>query len=254
MNKPNFKMIAKSVSKAIDKHSPQILLGLGIAGMVTTTILAVKATPKALKAIEDAKEQENKDKLTTVDTVKATWKFYVPAAALGGVSVVCLLGSNSVHQKRTAALATAYKLSETAFTEYRNQVVETIGEKKEQTVRDKVAQQQLEQMPFTRTEVYVTGEGDTTFLEPLSRRYFKSDIEKVRRAENVLNKQMIHDMYGEVTLNEFYDEIGLSPTDVGNNLGWTTEHLIDLDIRPGMTDDGKPCLVVGHYNAPKYHE
>lgn len=252
MNKPNFSAIVKSTQKAIRKHSPQILTGLGIAGMVTTTILAVKATPKALKAIEAAKEEAQKDKLTPVEVVKATWKCYVPSAVLGVSSTACLVGANSVHQRRAAALTTAYKLSETALAEYREKVVETIGEKKEQTVRDQVAQKQLDQTPVSKTEVYMTGDGETTFLEPLSKRYFKSDRTKVEKVENTLNKQMLHDICGDVSLNEFYDELGLDRTDLGDNLGWTTEHLIDLDIRPGLTDKGEPCLVLGHYNAPVY--
>ena len=131
-------------------------------------------------------------------------------------------------------------------------MVETIGEKKEQVVREKVNQKRLEQTPVTKNEVYVTGDGDTIFLDPLSKRFFKSDIDRVRKVENALNKQMIHDICGSVSVNEFYDELGLERTDIGDYLEWNTEHLIDLDITPGIADNGKPCLVLGHHNAPVY--
>lgn len=252
MNKPNVAKFIKSAQSAVVKHSPEILTGFGIAGMITSTALAVKATPKALQLIEEAKKEKDTDVLPPVDTVKVCWKCYIPAAVTGTVSIACLIGASSVHIKRNAALATAYKLSETALTEYREQVVETIGEKKEQQVREKVSQKQLEKYPVNPSEVYITGEGDTLFLEPLSKRYFKSDIEKIRKIENILNKQMIHDICGSVSLNEFYDELGLERTDIGDILGWNTEHLIEIDITPGMTPNEKPCLVIGHYNAPKY--
>jgi hypothetical protein len=252
MNKLNFTQIFKSVQASVSKHSPEILTGIGIAGMVTTTVLAVRATPKALKLIEEMKKEEGTDELKPIDTIKATWKCYIPAAVTGVTSVACLIGASRVSLRRNAALATAYKLSETALTEYREQVVETIGEKKEQTVRDKVNQKQLDKNPVSRNEVFITGDGDTLFLDPLSKRYFSSDIDRVRKAENTLNKQMLHDICGTVSLNEFYDELGLDRTDIGDEMGWSTEHLIDLDIGPGMTDNGKPCLVIGHYNAPRY--
>lgn len=252
MNKLNVAGFFKSAQAAVVKHSPEILTGIGIAGMIATTVLAVKATPKALKLIEEKKQEENTDQLMPIETVKTAWKCYIPAAVTGAASIVCLIGASSVSLRRNAALAAAYKLSETALTEYREQVVETIGEKKEQTIREKVSQKQIEKTPVSTNEVYITGEGETLFLEPLSKRYFKSDIERVRRVENLLNKQMLHDFCGVASLNEFYDELGLERTDTGDILGWNTERLIDLDITAGMTQNGKPCLVIGHYNAPIY--
>jgi hypothetical protein len=237
----------------ISKHSPEILTGIGIIGLVTTSVLAVKATPKALKMIEEKKNEEHVDELTPAETVKVAWKPYIPAAITGVTSIACLIGASSVNVKRNAALAAAYKLSETALIEYRDKVVETIGEKKEQAVRDKVAQKQIDDTcPVEIHDVYHTGNGDSLCLDPLSKRLFTSDIEYIRRCENEINRQLIHDICGSASLNEFYDEMGLERTDVGDILGWSTDHLIKLDIRPGMTKDGKPCLVISHYNAPKY--
>ena len=253
MNKSNVASFFKSTRAAIVKHSPEILTGIGIAGMITTTVLAVKATPKALELVEEAKKVERTDALTLVETVKVAWRPYIPAAVTCTVSIACLVGASSVSARRNAALATAYKLSETALTEYREQVVETVGEKKEQAIREKVGQKQIEKNYADTSEVQETGSGDTLFLEPLSKRFFKSDRSKVEKAENLLNKRMIHDFIGTVSLNEFYDEIGLDRTDLGDVMGWNTEHLIDLDITPGITPKGNPCLVLGHYNAPKYN-
>jgi hypothetical protein len=252
MNKPNFVRIFKTAQTAMSKHSPEILTGIGIAGMITTTVLAVRATPKAVMLIEEKKKEEGMDELKPVETVKVAWKCYIPAAVLGATSVACLVGASRVSLRRNAALATAYKLSETALTEYREQVVEAIGEKKEQAVRDKVNQKQIEKVPVGKNEIYITGDGESLCLDPLSGRLFKSDIDRIRKAENEINRRMIHDICGSASLNEFYDEIGLEHTDLGDILGWNTEHLINLDITPGLTDNDKPCLVIGHYNAPKY--
>ena len=136
--------IFNELGKAVKKHSPEILTGIGVAGMISAVVVAVGATPKALKLIEDKKEQEQKDKLTVKETVKTAWKCYIPTAAVCVASAVCIICANSVSSKRTAAIATAYKLSETAMREYHDKVVEVIGEKKEKTVRDSIAKDKIE--------------------------------------------------------------------------------------------------------------
>ena len=233
------------------KHSPEILTGIGIGGMITTTVLAVVATPKALALIEKA-EQEKEEQLTPIETVKAAWKPYVPAIVTGVGSVACLIGASSVNARRNAALATAYQLSTTALAEYKEQVLDTIGEKKEELVREKVSQKQLDKTPISGNEVIFTGNGTSLCLDPLSQRYFECDIETIRQAEITLNKQMQQSICGSVSLNEFYDEIGLDRIDIGDELGWNAGYLIDLDDHPGKSSNGKLCWVIGHHNAPMY--
>lgn len=251
MNKPNIARLARTTRRFVSKHSPEILTGVGVAGMITTTVLAVRATPQALKLRSEA-EWEKGEELTPIETVKAAWKPYIPAVVTGIASTVCLIGANSVSARRTAALAAAYQISETALSEYREKVIETVGEKKEQTIQEKVNQEKINKNPVNKAEVINTKRGNTLFLEPLSGRYFRSDIDKVRRAENMLNKRILQDIVGSASLNEFYDELGIERTDIGDSLGWNTDTIIDLNITPGITADEEPCLVIGHYNAPRY--
>lgn len=251
MSKVNLSKIVKGVKFTLSKHSPEILTGIGIAGMITTTVMAVKATPKALLLIEDAKYEKDTAKLTIPETVQTTWKCYIPAAVTGALSVSCLIGASSVHLKRNAALATAYKLSETALTEYKDQVAKTFGEKKEQEVRDNIAKEHIEKHPVTKQEVIITEKGKTLCYDELSGRYFKSDIEEIRRAVNEINRQMIDEM--SVSLNEFYYELGLNSTKMGDELGWNISHgMLDVNFSSQLADDGTPCLVVEYSVAPKY--
>lgn len=254
MNKSDVSKFFKGAKVSMEKNAPAILIGLAILSGGTAVILAVKDTPKALKRIEDKKRETGVDKLTPLETVKTTWPCYVPTALAFTFAAGCAIGSQSIHAKRHAALATAYKISETALVEYRDKVVETIGEKKEQTVRDKVAQEQINKNPVNQKEIIITGKGTSLCLEPFTKRYFESDIETIRRAENKLNKNMLQSICGSTSLNDFYIEIGLEPVDeaIGYTLGWNAEHQIDIDIRPGITPDDRPCLVIGHTNPPKY--
>lgn len=250
MNKPNVSKLLKGVKTFASNHSPEILTGIGIAGMVTATVLAVKETPKALMLIEDA-QYEKKDTLTAPEKFKACWRCYIPAAVTGAASIACLVGASSVNLRRNAALATAYKLSETALTEYREKVIETVGDKKEQLVREKIDKDHLEKNPVTNSNVIITGNGDTLCYDSLFGRYFNSDIDKIKRAINELNRDMISDMY--VSLNDFYDRLDLDHIEIGDDLGWNVDDgLIDVDFGSQLASNGRPCITLNYTVAPRY--
>lgn len=254
MNKQDLAKLFKDAQTIVARHSPEILTGIGIAGMITTTVLAVKATPKALKLI-DAKQEElypnSTQKLTTVETVKTTWKCYIPAAITGVTSVACLIGASSVNARRNAALATAYNLSATALTEYKDKVVETIGEKKEQIVRDKVAEERIKKEPVNNSAIIISGNGNTRCFDTITKRRFTSDIEQIKRIVNELNRRMVNgDDY--ISLNEFYYELGLDGCSIGDDLGWNVcDGLIELDFSAQLDADGVPCIVIDYAVAPK---
>lgn len=253
MNKPNFAKLVGDARMALNRHSPEILLGVGIAGMFTSLVLAVQATPKALVRIEETKNDLHKDKLTVGETVKATWKLYIPAAITSITSTACLIGSNSVQARRTAAIATAYKLSETALAEYKEKVVETIGEKKEKVLREEIASEKATQQNTSESKVYITGGGTTLCLDPISMRLFESDINAIKRAVNEINEKMLVSPFGYASLNEFYSELGLEATSQGDDMGWNVSTgTVKVDIGAGLTKDSRPCIVLDYRVAPRW--
>ena len=252
MNKVGLKQTIKSAERVLTKYSPGILTGIGITGMIGATFMAVKATPKALYLIETKKEESEVEELTSVETIKTCWKCYIPAALTTVVSAACLIGASTVSAKRNAALATAYSISEAALREYQEKVVEVIGEKKEKAVRDAVAKDQIERDPVTKSEVVIIDSNSNTLCyEPLSGRYFKSTIDKIKKAEIKLDRQMIQEMY--VSLNDFYWEIGLDGTDLGDKMGWNlSKGYMDLSFSSQLADDGTPCAVIVYGIPPVY--
>lgn len=252
MSKFNLTAAARSIKGVLGRHAPEILTGIGVAGMVTSTVLAVKATPKACLLINDRKDELEVEKLPVAELVKTTWKCYIPAVVTCGASIACLVGASSVNFKRNAALATAYKLSEAALSEYKDAVIETIGEKKEQSVRDKVAEERLKKNPVSKSEVIVTGNGTTLCYDPVGNSYFKSNIQQIESAKNKLNARMLSENY--VSLNDFYDELGIGPTKLGDDLGWDIykDGLIDIAFSSRIAEDGTPCLVMDYSIAPRY--
>lgn len=250
MNKKGISNFIKTVGNKLSEHSPEILTGIGITGLLSTTVLAVKATPKALRLIDEKKEEYDTDELTNMEVIKTCWKCYIPAAVTASISVACIIGANTVNSKRNAVLATAYKLSESAFSEYKEKVIETIGEKKEEEVRDKIAKDRIEKNPVNNNEVIITGKGDVLCYDVVSGRYFKSDVDKIRKAENTLNKKLMNDMY--CSLNEFYDLIGLPFTQMGFDLGWNVnDSLVEIEFSTQLSEDDTPCVVIQYSVLPK---
>lgn len=252
MSKLNVAKIIKEIETVVTKHSPEILTGIGIAGMVTTTVLAVRATPKAMRLIEDKRNETATEKLSAAETVKTTWKCYIPAVVTGAFSISCLVGASATNLRRNAALATAYKLSETALIEFKDAIAETIDEKKIQEVRDKVAEKRIEKNPVSKTDVIMTDKGTTLCYDSLSGRYFYSDMDSLKKAENELNRQIINNMYQ--SLNDFYDLLGIEYSRMGDEVGWNLDNgTIELSFSSQLADDGRPCLVVDFNHAPEYN-
>lgn len=229
------------VTKATEK-SPEILVGMGLAGMLTSTVLAVKATPKAL----DILAQEDED-LTNLEKVKKTWKCYIPATIGYCTSAACIIAATSTNNKRNAMLAGAYKLSESALLEYRNKVVEVVGEEKEKEIRDSIAKDRVEDRPV----ITCLGKDDYLCYDMLSGRYFKSDIDKIQKAVNDMNYKLLNDNI--LSLNEFYYELGMKGTDIGYEQGWDiSKGMIEVSFSSIISENDEPCIVMYFDNPPQY--
>lgn len=255
MKQTKVSKMVKNIENSTKKHSPEILLGLGIAGGISSTVLAVKATPKALMLIEQEKTERRShgedDILKPIDVVKIAWKPYVPSVVTGSAAIFCLIGSHSINSRRNAAIATAYKLTETAFSEYRDAVVEKIGKDKEQEVHDKVAENRIRRDPIVNNEVIIANNGEVLFYDSISGRYFKNTVEGVRKVINDMNEQILTQDY--MSLNDFYYDLGLSSTSMGDELGWNVIYgKIDIAFSTQMTEDEQPCVVLNYRVAPRY--
>lgn len=248
----------KSTKKTLIKHSPEILHGLAIAGAITGAVLMVPSTVKALDLIEEEKRtqaaEENIDKdeveLTKKEIIKTAWKCYIPSALLLATSTACIIMGDKTTAKRTTALATAYKLSEVALQDYKDAVVETIGEEKARVVKEKAAQKKVDRVK--NEEVYILGDGKVWFFEPISYRYFQSEVADVKNAIATLNYRMTSGMEETITLKEFYDEIGLKYSIDTPDIGWGLykEGLIKIDFVATTMENGNPCLMLDYETQP----
>lgn len=229
--------LAIKTSKTVKSNSPEILTALAISGVVTTSYLVGKASFKAAQELKYA--DPNKD-LTTKERTKRVWKFYIPAGISGAVTIGCIIGASKSNARRTAAAVTAYSITEKAFSEYKEKVVEELGKGKEQKLRDQLAQESVDKTPPGSKELVIIGGGHVMCCELYTHRYFKSDMETLRKAQNDINSDILHGLYA--TLEEFYDLIGLPHTSVSNHMGWDDGKVMELKFSTTLTEQGEPCL------------
>ena len=269
MKKDDILKFFNNIKKEISRHSPEILTGIGIAGMISTVTLAVKATPKAMTLIEEAKKNKEKEaheagifskkdekyafELSPIDVIKAGWKPYIATAITGVISIACIIGANSVHARRNAALATAYQLSATAINDYREKVTEIIGQEKEHIIRDKVVEENINIPEVKPKSNVVETFKDVIFYDIAFGQTFYSNTEAIRKAVNDINKNMINYQYA--SLNDFYDLLNIQRIDIGEILGWNLSRDDFLEVstdRVSTTKDGRPCYVLEYHKAPQY--
>lgn len=240
----NFTNLSTRLAKVIADHSPVILTAIGVTGTVLTAYLAGKAAFRVGKDV-NAGHYENlmADKMPEFYDAKALvatyWKEFIPAVAVGTLTVTCIIMANRVGDRRTAALAAAYGITEKAFDEYKAKVIEKVGQKKEQAYRDEIAQERVDRQPLSR-EVVILGGGDVLCYDAHSGRYFHSDMESLKKAQNDTNYQILNDFYASLT--DFYGRVGLTKTQESDDIGWNSDKILDLQFSTVLSEDGRPCL------------
>nr|DAK10496.1 MAG TPA: hypothetical protein [Caudoviricetes sp.] len=244
--KLNIKPLIASSSGFVKKYSPQILTGLGVGSAVASVYLTYKATIKATSMYID---QHAAGEPTPLALVKEQWKsFLIPLSALA-VGATCSILSNSIGTRRVAAMASAYSLLDKSFADYREEAKSLVGKGKEKAIHDKVAEKIVTKNPPAEGNVIVTGNGETMYCDSLSGRYFKSNTDDVKYAINKLNYQLRAE--DNVSLNEFYDMLGLEHTKLGEELGWTSDNFVDVEFSAQLYNDKDPVIVLDYSIEPK---
>lgn len=291
--KKSFKEIGGELLQAADKNSPAILTGLVCAGVLGTAILAWFNAPKAKDIIDQYKEdvadlesayskesphhnvmseirevksdadkkhnevmQDFKEEKAarTTKMVGGVAKQVLPVVVMGGATIACAIGANTVSSKRIAALTAAYSISEKALTEYTQKVQEVLGAEKENKVQAAIAEKKVKENPPTdSTQVILTGKGDVLCYDTYSGRYFRSNAETIRQKVNDLNEQLMDEYY--ISLNEFYYMLGLPEVKLGNELGFCIDSgKLNMKFSTTLAEDNTPVLVLNYDISPKYSQ
>lgn len=255
--------LARRAKFLVNDNTPAILTGMAVTGTVTTAYLTGRATFKAASIIEEERQLQvalnNGDYKEDIDfatstKVKLVWRLYLPPASLLATTLVCIIVANKIASKKLAALAVASGISERALQEYKSKVVERLGNKQDTAIRDEIAQDRLNNQPVNSREIILAGTGEVLCYDMLTGRYFQSTVEEIKRAENKVNHDLIHFM--DASLSEFYDLIGLPPTQYSDTVGWTVNQHVEVDFSTILSSDDRPCVAISFKDNPiaDYHK
>lgn len=255
-------LIPMAVSKALgrralvlEKNSPAILFGAGLAGMVGSTVLACRATLKLEEILDESKvdlrkvktlehreySEQDREKDVSIVYARTTMKIarlYTPAVIVGTASVAALVQSHSILNRRNAALTAAYVALEKGFAEYRQRVVEKYGEEEDRNFRYGTREVEVIKDGKKKTAVRV-GEGEPSiyarFFDPLSTEWSKEpeyNLIFLKCQQNYVNDLLR--ARGHVFLNEVYDKLGIPRSKAGSVVGW----ILIGDVKDNFIDFG----------------
>ena len=236
----------------LKRNASTSLTCIGGAGVVGTAILAVKATPKALRVLEEA-EKEKGEELTVAEKIVVAGPKFVPTIIIGAATVTCIFGANVLNKRKQAALVSAYALIDRSYNEYKDKLKELYGEEAHQNIVDSIAIEKAKDIHINSANVLTmcdtSLEDDYSepvlFYDEYDNRYFEAPIEQVLLAEYHVNRNLV--LRGYVPLNELYDFLGLEPTEYGSTVGWSVEdefYWIDFNHRKVLLDDTLECYII----------
>ena len=240
----------------LKKHSPEILVVGGVVGLVTSGVMACKATTKLSAILDDSKEQielfdkvvenpdmvteeytaedaENDKKIVKVQTAVKVAKLYAPAVAVGVVSIGAIFASNNIMRKRNIALGAAYATVDTAFKDYRNRVVDRFGEELDKELRYNLKTKEIKETVEDENGKKKTVKKKINYIDSsLPSEYaviyddgcagWTKDPEANKffliQQQNYANERLKR--RGSLCLNEVYEMLGFPPIKAGQVVGW----------------------------------
>lgn len=233
----------------VRRNAPTILTCVGSIGVVATSVMAVKATPKALRLLEEEKAEKGGD-LTKLEVVAVAWPAYIPAIVTGATTIACIFGANVLNRCQQASLASAYALIDNSYKEYKKKVEELYGKEANAQVQQEIAKDKYKENNIQQEN------DELLFYDEFSGRYFNATMERVLVAEYQVNREL-HNT-GHDTLNHFYELVGLNPIYGGDALGWSEggnyerywQSWLDFRHNKVAMDEGLECYIITMFEEP----
>lgn len=246
--------LARRLGKLTTDNSPTILTSVGVVGAITTAYLAAKASFN-VGGVVASRNIEASEEIDVIETPRdvvqfihksGLWKQYIPAATVGAATIICIIGANSINGRRAAGLAAAMTIVEKTAEEYKDKVVEKLGARKEEALRDELIQDRVNETYVDNVKIFGAEAGQLC-VDKFSLQYFRSTVEDIHKAVNALNYALIHDGYA--SLSEYYRLLGIEAPSYSENIGWNSDRLLEIRVASVLAND-IPCIAVEFKNEP----
>ncbi len=253
--------------KSYSKQST-VLSCIGAVGVITTVVMAVKATPKALLLIDEEKRCRSKEHfdedlnewvgspISKGELIGLVWKCYIPATLVGLSTIACIFGAATLNKRNQASLVSAYALLNQSYQQYRNAAKTVYGEDADEKIKIETAK-----------NVYVSAGGchiydpeseseEILFYDTFCQRYFTSTMSSVINAQYHINRNFA--LRGWSDINELYNFLGLEEHRGGDLIGWSADEMMESGLTPWVEfenrlvemNDGLECYLISTLYEP----
>lgn len=247
----------------IKKNAGTILSVMGSIGVVATAITAARAAPKAIKLLDDAREEKG-SKLSKMEIAQIGFKTYLPVGLVSVATITYIMSANVLSRNKQANITSAYALLDQSYKDYRRKVIEMYGEETDHKIIEAIAVDRAKEVRISAS--YMCDNVDLSlddssgkpvlWYEEYSKRFFEATLEQILSAEYHLNRNYI--LRGCATINEMYDFFGLDPVEWGDDLGWEPmnegEFWIEFNHFKAKLDDGTEFYILDLPFAPRKAE
>lgn len=243
-------MFTNNIKNILKNNTSNILTAVGIVSFIGSTVAAIQATPKVMCVLVDEFGTIDIKNVEPKLLLKNTYKYYIPTMGLAIIGISSIVLANRVDAKQKAVLSSLYGLANTTLNQYKSAILEEVGKNKASKIKEIVSQNKIDNSPIPIEYNAEYADGLDLCYDSLSGRYFLSNIEHLRRAQNDANFEMINSY--SISLNELYDCIGISTSMLGSMVGWNTDCPIEMVFDTTVhKESGKPVLVMDFMSLPK---
>lgn len=247
----------------IKKNAGTILSVMGSIGVVATAITAARAAPKAIKLLDDAREEKG-SKLSKMEIAQIGFKTYLPVGLVSAATITCIMSANVLSRNKQANITSAYALLDQSYKDYRRKVIEMYGEETDHKIIEAIAVDRAKEVHISASYMFDNVDlslddrsgKPVLWYEEYSKRFFEATLEQILSAEYHLNRNYI--LRGCATINEMYDFFGLDTVEWGDDLGWEpmdeSEFWIEFNHFKAKLDDGTEFYILDLPFAPRKAE
>jgi hypothetical protein len=250
-------------AKLLVDNASVLLTAAGVVGTVSTAVLAGRAGFKAADILRemkyDASHDENGDRIDVdvamsqfhipvKDKIVKIGPHFIPPVVTGTATVAAIIMGHRVSAQKAAALAAAYGLAERNLSEYKEKVAQHLTGPKKEKLETEIAQDKVNAASGSDRIILVDGSDEVLCFDTATDRYFKSSPEKIRRAVNATNAEILN--HGGANAAYFYSELELSPTQWGNECGWGIGEQMDVKFDYVEASGNRPCLSITFEKMP----
>lgn len=239
--------LKKMFSNFWKKNKTKIEIGVILSSFIGATLIAIKNTPKANKVLEDFDSIE--DQKLKRDCIIEVGKIYLPSILLTITGTVMLIRTMNKKDNKILALSSIYQITEESLNKYKDIVLNEVGKNTYSKIESKYREDDIKN---NSNKIIITNSGNILFLDTLTNRNFRSDMNFIDKVINKLNNRINQGEF--ISQNDLYYELGLDSVPTGDDIGWSYDTTGIINIKKdSIITENEPCVVIEYKNLPKVY-